>query len=50
MMNATEGKKAKKGFGNARLLGGGVTFLKRMIREGLVEKMTPEQMKMLFRK
>ena len=42
MMSATEDKKAEKGFGNARLLGGGVTLLRRMVREGLMEKMTPE--------
>lgn len=44
MMNATEEKRAEKGLGNARLIGGGATLLKRMVREGLMEKMTPKQM------
>lgn len=35
MINATEEKKAEKGLGNARLVEGGLTFLKRMLREGL---------------
>ena len=49
MMNATEEKRAEKGLGDARLIGGGVTLLKRMVREGLMEKMTPKQMKMPYR-
>lgn len=44
VINATEEKKAEKGLGNARLVEGGVTFLKRMLREGLTEKMPPKQM------
>lgn len=38
MMDATKGKKAEKGLGNARLVGGMVPLLRRMVREGLTEK------------